>query len=59
MVLWGGYSRLVGETVHLRFRLGSGLVASNPYQTKTGEFFDVDGIFNPALSGGPIFHIPV
>lgn len=56
MVGWGGYPRLIGERVHLRFRLGSGLIASHSYQEKTSEFFEVNGNFNPALSGGPLFH---
>ncbi len=56
LVLWGGYPRLIGEDIPLRFRSGSGQVASHSYQRNSGEFFEVDGSFNRSLSGGPLFY---
>ncbi len=53
-VIWSGYARLFGEDEIERQRLGWGRVASEPYRDLQGLFFEVDGLFNPGHSGGPV-----
>jgi V8-like Glu-specific endopeptidase len=53
-VLWTGYASLFGEAEIDRQRFGWGKVASQPYGEKTQSFFEVDGLFNPSHSGGPV-----
>jgi len=53
-VFWSGYARLFGESKIERQRFGWGKVASNKYGNERAEFFEVDGIFNPSHSGGPV-----
>ncbi|WP_160113897.1 S1 family peptidase [Halobellus limi] len=53
-VLWSGYARLVGEPKIDRQRFGWGRVASTEYGEGEGSFFEVDGLFNPSHSGGPV-----
>lgn len=53
-VIWSGYARLVGEKPLERQRFGWGRIASKPYPNGDGTFFEVDGLFNPSHSGGPV-----
>lgn len=53
-VFWTGYARLFGEAEIDRQRFGWGKVASSPYGEDTQSFFEVDGLFNPSHSGGPV-----
>lgn len=53
-VIWSGYARLVGENPLDRQRFGWGRIASEPYPNGDGTFFEVDGLFNPSHSGGPV-----
>lgn len=53
-VLWAGYARLFGEAEIDRQRFGWGKVASKPYGEAVQSFFEVDGLFNPSHSGGPV-----
>lgn len=53
-VIWSGYARLVGEDPLDRQRFGWGRIASEPYPNGDGTFFEVDGLFNPSHSGGPV-----
>jgi len=53
-VTWSGYARLVGEEPLDRQRFGWGRIASEPYPNGDGTFFEVDGLFNPSHSGGPV-----
>ncbi|WP_435078429.1 S1 family peptidase [Halococcus sp. AFM35] len=53
-VVWSGYARLFGEPKIDRQRFGWGRVASAEYGESTAEFFEVDGLFNPSHSGGPV-----
>lgn len=53
-VTWSGYARLVGENSLDRQRFGWGRIASEPYPNGDGTFFEVDGLFNPSHSGGPV-----
>lgn len=53
-VVWSGYARLMGESKIDRQRFGWGKVASVDYGNNEGSFFEVDGLFNPSHSGGPV-----
>jgi len=53
-VVWSGYARLVGEDPIDRQRFGWGRIASLSYPSGDGAFFEVDGLFNPSHSGGPV-----
>ena len=53
-VVWSGYARLFGEPKIDRQRFGWGQVASVEYGEDDGVFFEVDGLFNPSHSGGPV-----
>lgn len=53
-VIWSGYARLVGEDSLDRQRFGWGRIASKSYPNGDGTFFEVDGLFNPSHSGGPV-----
>jgi len=53
-VMWSGYARLVGEDSIDRQRFGWGRIASASYPNGDGMFFEVDGLFNPSHSGGPV-----
>jgi hypothetical protein len=53
-VFWAGYASLFGETEIDRQRFGWGKVASEPYGEDEQNFFEVDGLFNPSHSGGPV-----
>lgn len=53
-VTWSGYARLFGERRIDRQRFGWGRVASEEYGRDDAKFFEVDGLFNPAHSGGPV-----
>lgn len=54
-VIWSGYARLFGEPKIDRQRFGWGKVASKKYSNeRKGSFFEVDGLFNPSHSGGPV-----
>lgn len=53
-VLWAGYARLFGEPKIDRQRFGWGRIASEEYAESNGTFFEVDGLFNPSHSGGPV-----
>ncbi|MHA1864803.1 MAG: S1 family peptidase [Candidatus Thorarchaeota archaeon] len=54
MCIWGGFSKLIGETSSRRVRFGKGMVCSLPYGRKSKSVFDIDGNFNPGHSGSPI-----
>jgi V8-like Glu-specific endopeptidase len=53
-VVWSGYARLIGESKIDRQRFGWGKVASGQYGEGNSAFFEVDGLFNPSHSGGPV-----
>lgn len=53
-VVWSGYAQLIGESKVNRQRFGWGPVASDSYDDDGGCFFEVDGLFNPGHSGGPV-----
>jgi hypothetical protein len=53
-LVWSGYARLFGESKIDRQRFGWGRVASKEYGENDGTFFEVDGLFNPSHSGGPV-----
>ena len=53
-VLWSGYARLFGESKIERQRFGWGRVASKEYGENNAQLFEVDGLFNPSHSGGPV-----
>lgn len=53
-VVWSGYARLFGEPKIDRQRFGWGHVASEEYGKDSSRFFEVDGLFNPSHSGGPV-----
>lgn len=53
-VIWSGYARLLGESKMERQRFSWGRVASTEYGKGDAQFFEVDGLFNPGHSGGPI-----
>jgi len=53
-VVWSGYARLIGESKIDRQRFGWGRVASEQYGEGNSTFFEVDGLFNPSHSGGPV-----
>ena len=53
-VVWCGFAQLIGEEDISRIRMGWGRVASRPYKKEGGIFFEVDGLFNPGHSGGPV-----
>lgn len=53
-VVWTGYARLIGEGQLNRQRFGWGPIASTSYANDGGRFFEVDGLFNPGHSGGPV-----
>lgn len=53
-VVWSGYARLIGEFKIDRQRFGWGRVASEQYGESNSTFFEVDGLFNPSHSGGPV-----
>lgn len=52
-VVWSGYARLIGESTIGRQRFGWGRVASRQYG-ENSTLFEVDGLFNPSHSGGPV-----
>lgn len=57
-VLWSGYARLFGEKDQTdRQRFGWGNIASETYGNNSGDFFEVDGLFNPSHSGGPVVDV--
>lgn len=56
-VLWSGYAKLFGEERIDRQRFGWGNVASETYGNGRGSFFEVDGLFNPSHSGGPVVDV--
>ena len=53
-VTWSGYARLIGEPQIERQRFGWGKIASEGYGGDSSSFFEVDGLFNPSHSGGPV-----
>lgn len=53
-VVWSGYATLFGEPRINRQRFGWGKIASEKYKKSNAEFFEVDGLFNPSHSGGPV-----
>lgn len=53
-VVWSGYARLFGEPKIDRQRFGWGKVASTAYGPGDIGMFEVDGLFNPSHSGGPV-----
>lgn len=53
-LVWSGYARLFGESKIDRQRFGWGRVASREYEIGRGTFYEVDGLFNPSHSGGPV-----
>lgn len=53
-VIWSGFAEVFGENQIDRQRFGWGHVASEKFERDAGIFFEVDGLFNPGHSGGPV-----